>query len=266
MMIKAKIRGRNYCYADLNSEMEEVILLVHGHPFNHSMWKYQYEDLKEYRLILPDLFGYGNSDFDFERIFIEHQALDLALLLDQLNIESVHLIGLSMGGQIIVEFCRLFPMRVKSLVICASLPSAESENSYLKRIQTSQDISETGMSLHTEQTIHKYINIKNSSPGSEIYEHLYEMMSTTTSIGAIAAHKGRAERRDNTEYLKISAKPTLVIAAENDFFFPVDSLKRMAESIPNSQFEVIKNSGHLPNMEQAETFNLILVGFYKRIE
>lgn len=195
-----------------------MVLLVHGHPFNHSMWKYQYETLNQFRLILPDLIGYRKSDSNFERIFIEEQALDLALLLDELHINKVHLIGLSMGGQIIVEFCRLFPERTKSLIICASTPNSENESSYNKRLQLADEISKTGMVEHTKQTIHKYINIENNGQKSEIYRHLFDMMSTTPAQGAIASHKGRAERRNNTNYLKKIDKPTMIIAAEKDYF------------------------------------------------
>ncbi len=78
-MSKIKIRGCKFFYEDRNKEKSDVIVLVHGHPFNHTMWKYQYEILNDYRLILPDLRGYGKSDFDFEKIFIEEHALDLSI-------------------------------------------------------------------------------------------------------------------------------------------------------------------------------------------
>src|SRR5438445_4248719 len=98
-----KIRGNNHFYEDLHPDKKDTVLLVHGHPFDHSMWKYQYDSLKNFRLILPDLKGYGKTDYNFPKIYIEEQALDMAFLLDALNIDKVHLIGLSMGGQIIVE-------------------------------------------------------------------------------------------------------------------------------------------------------------------
>lgn len=74
------IRGNRICHEDLHALQEEVILLVHGHPFNHSMWKYQYEALADFRLLLSDLKGYGQSEYTFDKIYIEGQALDLALL------------------------------------------------------------------------------------------------------------------------------------------------------------------------------------------
>lgn len=259
------IRGNRICYKDLNPQHEEVILLVHGHPFNHSMWRYQYETLADFRLLLPDLKGYGQSDYNFDKIYIEGQALDLALLLDELQIEKVHLIGLSMGGQIIVEFQRLFPARVKSLVICASTPNAETPETYRNRLALADAIVEMGMTKYTERDIHKYIHLEAVGIDSPVYQHLFQMMSQTPKEGAVASHRGRAERRNNFPYLAQIKIPTLVIAGEKDYFFPVEAVEEVAQAIDGAQFQVIKNSGHLPNMEQPEVFNRLLQHFYQAI-
>jgi len=264
-MKKIIIRGVAWRYEDINADKQETILLVHGHPFNHSMWKYQYEALKDFRLILPDLRGYGNTDYNFEKIFIEEQALDLALLLDELQIQKIHLVGLSMGGQIIVEFQRLFPHRVKSLVISASLPNAETEESYNYRLNLAETITQIGMLEYTKRDIHKYINLEEMNQQSENFQHLFKMMTETTVQGAVAAHKGRAERRDNTQYLKNITIPTLVIAGEKDYFFKVDDIRAVADEIPNSQFEIIEKSGHLPNLENPKFFNELIGKFYDEI-
>ena len=259
-----KIRGNNFYYEDLNQRNKNVVLLVHGHPFNHSMWKYQYEALENYRLILPDLKGYGKSDFNFDKIFIEEQALDLAILLDELEINKVHLIGLSMGGQIIVEFQRLFPARVSSLVICASTPNAETEESYANRLKLAESINEIGMLEYTKNDIHKYMNLGGVGQTSEVYLHLFKMMTETRKEGAVASHKGRAERRDNFKYLKHIEVPTLVIAGEKDFFFSVKDVEKVAHEINGAQFKMIENSGHLPNMEKPKIFNELIKKFYEK--
>lgn len=264
-MNKIKVKGNTICYNDLNQNKTDVILLVHGHPFNHTMWKYQHDVLNDFRLILPDLKGYGKSDYQFDKIYIEEQALDLALLLDELAIEKVHLIGLSMGGQIIVEFLRLFPLRVKSLAICASTPNAETKESYTNRLNLAEAISKAGMIEYTQNDIHKYINVNQITPDTATYQHLFKMMSETKMEGAIASHKGRAERRDNFNYLKNIKIPTLVIAGEKDYFFKVNDVKKVANEIEGSVFKVIEKSGHLPNMENPEVFNKILKDFYEEI-
>ncbi len=257
-----KIRGSNYYFNDLNPDKKEIILLIHGHPFDHTMWQYQIEELNDSRLILPDLRGYGKTDYKFDKISIEEHALDLALLLDYLNIEKVHLIGLSMGGQIIIEFSRLFPHRVFSLVLCDSNPSGETEITYQSRLKLADRMMAIGMKAYTIQDIDKYLHPDTIKQKGDIYSHLFQMMINTKVENAFASHRGRAERRDNSEYLKEIKVPALIIVGDNDFFTPISEMKEIANKIPNSNFAIIKNSGHMPNMEQAKAFNTLLLDFY----
>jgi pimeloyl-ACP methyl ester carboxylesterase len=260
-----KIRGNNHYFDEINPDKKEAILLVHGHPFDHTMWRYQVNTLKYFRLILPDLKGYGKTDYKFDKIYIEEHALDLAFLLDDLKIHKVHLIGLSMGGQIIVEFARLFPHRVLSLVICDSNPSGETEVSYQNRMQLADKMLSIGMTEYAEQDIHKYLHSNTIDEKSDAYNHLYQMMINTKGEGAVASHRGRAERRDNFNYLKEIKVPTLVIVGDSDFFTAVNEMKEIASKIPNSKFAVVENAGHIPNMEQPEVFNKLLKDFYINI-
>lgn len=264
-MAYIKLRGNNHFYEDLHSNNKETILLVHGHPFDHTMWRYQYDTLKNFRLILPDLKGYGKTDYLFDKIYIEEQALDLALLLDELHIEQVHLMGLSMGGQIIVEFARLFPHRTTSLIICDSNPSGETPESYQSRLQLASRMLSIGMQQYTEQDIHKYLHTNTIKSAGEAYVHLRQMMIDTKVEGAVAAHRGRAERRDNFSYLKTIAQPTMIIVGSDDFFTPVADMKIVANEITNSELVIIQNAGHMPNMEQPDIFNRAIAEFYHRI-
>ena len=105
----------------------------------------------------------------FDKIYIEEQAFDIALLLDELGIEKVHLIGLSMGGQILIEFYRLFPNRVKSLIVCASSPRGETDEKYKNRLALAQKIQQIGMEQYTKEDIHKYLAKKTVEEKNEVY-------------------------------------------------------------------------------------------------
>ena len=263
-MNETKIRGSKFFYRDLNPDSTNVILLVHGHPFDNSMWNYQIEALSQYRLIVPDLRGYGKSDFDFDKIYIEEQALDLTILLDQLQIAKVHLVGLSMGGQIIVEFARLFPHRTLSLVLCDSNPGNETTTTYGNRLQLAERIRQSGIMQYTDEDIHKYLHKDTITQNRDVYNHLYQMMNSTTTQGAVASHRGRAERRDNRPFLSSIKQPALVVVGDQDFFTPIEEMKEIADRIPNAEFVVVPGAGHMPNMEQASIFNDHVLAFYKR--
>jgi pimeloyl-ACP methyl ester carboxylesterase len=88
-------------YTDEGEEGSPVIIFIHGFPFNKSMWNLQVEPLKDdYRLIMYDIRGHGNSDAGIEVFSIDLFANDLIGLMDALKIDKAILCGLSMGGYI----------------------------------------------------------------------------------------------------------------------------------------------------------------------
>src|SRR5262245_19336866 len=92
------------------------LLLVHGHPFDRTMWAPQLARFAgERRVVAPDLRGYGATGVVPGTTPFEVFAGQLAALLDLLGVERVVAAGLSMGGQIVMEFRRLFPERVAGL-------------------------------------------------------------------------------------------------------------------------------------------------------
>ena len=97
-----------------------TILFVHGFPLDHTMWQFQIEALAErYRLLCPDLPGFGASRPDPGPMSMSKFADQLARLLDVIGIETpVVYCGLSMGGYIGWQFWKNYPEKVSHLVAC----------------------------------------------------------------------------------------------------------------------------------------------------
>lgn len=263
-MPATKIRGIQLVYDDLGKENANVIVFVHGHPFNRSMWKYQAGSFStDYRLIIPDLRGYGETQAATQKTLLDEMALDLSHLLEELHIDRAVFCGLSMGGQIVLDFYRLFPGKVKAMIIADSDARAETPESYSRRLQLAETILQVGMKQHTDDTLHQYI-AGTSGTQTAMVAHLYEMMSTTPAEGAAAAHRGRAERRDHLPILPSIRIPTLIIVGEDDYFTPLPIATLMQEAIPNADLVCIPACGHLPNMEAPELFNQTLHSFLKQ--
>lgn len=258
-MPQLNIRGIRLHYDDRGSG--QPIVFVHGHPFNHTMWQYQISHFsKKYRLIMPDLRGYGRTEVTPGRVMLDEMALDILHLLESLQIEQAIFCGLSMGGQIVLDFYRMFPHKVTALIIVDSDARGETPESYRQRMQKAALIEKTGMKQHTDDTIHQYIAAA-SMKNTAVYAHLYEMMTTTAAEGAAAAHKGRGERRDHLPLLPHIQVPTLIVVGEEDFFTPEPIARLMSDAIPGAQLAVIPGAGHLPNMEKPEAFNKVLYDF-----
>lgn len=264
-MAVKRIRGIEMVYDDLEDDKEEVIVFIHGHPFNRSMWKYQHAHFAaNYRLILPDLRGYGDSSVSFSRVLLDEMALDIAHLLDELRVQQAIFCGLSMGGQILLDFYRMFPARVRAMVIVDSDARGETPESYRKRMQLADLLVQEGMTRYTDGHIHEYI-APESLKNPVVYEHLYSMMTGTAPAGAAAAHRGRGERRDHVDALSSVQVPALIVVGSEDYFTPLPVARIMSDRIPGAELVCIEGAGHLPNMERPDAFNAALEGFLKKL-
>src|SRR5262245_49111398 len=84
----------------------QPFLLAHGYPLDHSMWQGQIDGLSDkFRVIAPDLRGFGSSDTTSGTVTMEQMADDLAVLLTALAVnEPIVFCGLSMGGYVGWQF------------------------------------------------------------------------------------------------------------------------------------------------------------------
>src|SRR5687768_3063336 len=90
---------------DLVGDAADTVLFLHGHPFDRSMWLPQHDAVRSsgWRALVPDLRGYGETTVVPGKTTFDVFADDLTALLDHLGIDSVAVVGLSMGGQIAME-------------------------------------------------------------------------------------------------------------------------------------------------------------------
>ena len=103
------------------------LVLVHGHPFDHTMWRPQIEAFSaSRRVVAPDLRGYGTAVPAAPVERFERFAEDIEALLDELDVTACVLAGLSMGGQVAMDCYRLFPERIRGLVLADTFPAADS--------------------------------------------------------------------------------------------------------------------------------------------
>lgn len=264
-MSTALIDGLTFGY-DAEGDGEPLVL-IHGHPFDRSMWRPQlsYFSGRGWRVIAPDLRGYGRSTVVAGKTTLETFARDIATLLDQLGVDEIVLAGLSMGGQIVMEFYRLFPDRVRGLVLADTAPQAETADGKRLRNETADRLLRQGMGPYADETLAKMISARSRQERPRVAEHVLGMMRGTHAEGAAAALRGRAERRDYVDLLRQVRVPALVVVGEDDEFTPVGDARLMSELIPDAALAVVEGAGHLPNLERPEVFNAELAAFLDRV-
>ena len=233
------------------------LVLVHGHPFDHTMWQPQVEHFtrRGVRVITPDLRGYGATAADAEKTTLDVFAKDIAALLDELDLDRVVLGGLSMGGQIVLEFHRLFPDRLRGMVLADTTAVADTDEGKRFRRETADRLLREGMAPYALEVLPKMVAPHNIEALPHVAEHVLGMMRATSPKGAAAALRGRAERPDYVEMLSTVAVPTLVVVGGDDEFTPVSDARLMHERIPGAALVVVDGAAHLPNLERQTEFN-----------
>jgi pimeloyl-ACP methyl ester carboxylesterase len=255
----AFINGITMAYDD-TGEGGDALLLVHGHPFDRTMWRPQQDTAPGHRVITPDLRGYGGSQVVPGRTVLDTFARDLAGLLDHLGVRRATLCGLSMGGQIVLEFHRLFPERVAGLVLADTFAQGETEQGRKERNDRADRLLRDGMAGYAHEVLDSMVSPANVTDLPDVAGHVLGMMLAAPPEGAAAALRGRAERPDYTGMLPSIAVPTLVVVGRDDVFTPVTDAEFLHERIPGSRLVVVEGAGHMPNLERPAAFNRALAG------
>jgi len=244
------------------------ILFIHGYPLSKNLWEEQIKGLStQFRCIAPDLRGYGGSwdltvAYEGYPYSMEMLAEDCAHLLTDLGIEEpVVISGLSMGGYVSFAFYRLFPQRVRALILTATRPGADSPQAQAGRDDAIVSATLYGFEPIIESMLPKILSPKTYLSNPELVERVRRIMGEATAKGIIGSLEGMKERLDSTPMLQKITCPALIISGADDQIIPTAESHAMKNSIPNAELVVIEDAGHLPNMEQPEIYNQAVLRF-----
>jgi pimeloyl-ACP methyl ester carboxylesterase len=244
---------------------EPAIVLLHGFPFDRSMWREQIDFLSAngFRAIAPDLRGLGENRFDGEIATVEDMAHDVAALMDDSEIDQAVVCGLSMGSYVAFEFVRLFPARVRALVLAGARAQGADDAERKSREDKAQDVLNDGIGPFVEAMLADLLAPKTLAEKPAVVARVREMILRTDPRGAAAAQRGMAARRDYSGDLSDMNVAALIIAGREDLIRKPDDAELIHRGITKSVLAVIDDAGHLMNMEQPEVFNGLVVDFLR---
>ena len=256
------------CPAIAYDERGEGVPLVflHGIGGNRNNWSRQLEVFSSsYRAIAWDARGYGDSD-DYEGpCRFEDFSDDLERLLNHLEIDCAHLVGLSMGGRILMDFAVRYPSRVRSLVIAGSFPSfgrALTSAQQAEFMRLRREPLEQGRSF--EELAPELVD---SLVGPYASAHARQLM--TESISGLRADSYLKTLQatmsfDRTEALSKITAPTLLLYGEFDTLVTPEAGRTVHRALPTAEYRVIRRAGHLVNIEYPAEFNAAVAAFLSR--
>jgi len=263
-MTTTRIDDIQLAYDDVGSG--PAVVMIHGYPFNRSLWTEQVDALSsKYRVVTPDLRGFGESDNSEGPATMNRMAQDVATLMDQLGIDQAVIAGLSMGGYVTLAFCKQFPERVKALVLADTRAQSDSEEAKQTRSQQAEKATTEGMAGIADAMLPKLLTPETVSKRPEVVKRVRDMMLKTKPQGAAGALLGMAQREDLSEFISTIGVPTMIVVGREDAITPVADSEKMKSKIATSHLVVIENAGHVSNLEQTEQFNFALLKFLERV-
>ncbi len=242
----------------------EVVILIHAHSVDCTMWDNQYKELSlSYRVIRYDLRGYGKSDMPAENEQFLHVD-DLKQLMDELNIQEAHLIGLSLGSMVALDMLGKYPERVQS-VVCASSGLYAEERIWNDDVSKSNK-TESRDNFDPVSFRQRWMELMMTHGGAEkerIKEPLRHMVENWTLWQPRFETDRPLLGPPLNQLLKQAREeqPLLVIIGGMDSEGSRGSSKKLLEFMPGAKAAYLPEAGHFVNMEQPEWFNQTVLEF-----
>lgn len=243
----------------------EPLVLLHGHPFDRSMWSPQLAALSdEFRVVAPDLPGYGDSALRADPMPMRSFADAVIELFDLLEVERAVVVGLSMGGLVAMELGLGYPARVKGVVLAATTAEPVAAGEQEVRLAKAALAQERGMLPLAGEMITDLFG-PDAGRDHALVLRIFTMMLSAPAQGAAAALRGRAQRPDYSQLLTGLPVPAMVIAGDHDVHAPDRIVEQLVGALPDPELVRFAGSGHLPNLEEPDGFNAAVRRFTRSL-
>jgi len=255
----APVQGEGKLYYEVRGEGYPLVL-IHGGSTHHGMWNDQFDLFaRHYRTVRYDVRGWGASSTSET----PHAAWDdLKSLLEHLEIERTHIVGLSLGGRIGVDFALEYPEMVDHLVLAGpglsgwQFEMAPWLEEAIKALEAGNPRGATDAWLSSP-----YLEAAMEDP--ELAERLRQLTYDNEHFWTETQREVWPEPTA-MERLGDLAAPTLLVLGSRD----IEDIHRIVEMIdeqaPDARKVVLEGAGHMVNMEQPEEFNRAVLDFLPR--
>lgn len=236
-----------------------TVVFLHAFPLNSAMWDSNLGTMPDgWRAVAPDFrweSGVGMSDL----------AGDVVDLLDHLDITRAAAIGCSMGGYVLFELLRSAPRYLSAVGLVSTRPGADNDEARKNRQKMIEQVEASGVEAVAAQMVPKLLGSTTQRDRPDLAAHVRDLALSNTPERVKAAVTAMMNRADSTPLLEKIDVPALVVHGVEDALIPATEAEAMHRAIRNSQLQLVPLSGHLPNLEQAASFDGMLWQFLKKL-
>lgn len=247
-------------YEEHNTTGSPAVLLLHGLGSAGIDWLLQFKPLAEagYRVLAPDLRGFGQSSWP-GHTSVPAMTQDMALLLDTLGVEAVHVSGISMGGTVALQLALDHVERVRRLALVNTFARLRPQGisgylyfplrmvlMYTLGLETQARLVAQRIFPYPEQVVHRL----------QLYHRIVH-----TDPRAYRAAMWALVRFNVEDRLGEVRVPTLVVTGGQDTTVPPAAQHPLVARIPDAQQAVISEGGHAVIADHPVEFNRVLLPF-----
>lgn len=249
----AEVDGYSIAYREAGQGA--ALVLLHGFLCDSRCWTSQLSGLSDgFRVVAWDAPGAGSSSDPPDTFTTRSYARCLAGFLDTIGIARAHVVGLSWGGILAQEFYRLYPERLRCLVLAdtyAGWKGSLPEPLWRERLASCL-LDATGL---PEVLVAKFLpGMLTAAVCQHVRDELSVILSEFHPIGFRLMSMSSAEM-DNRDLLPTIDVPTLVLWGDDDRRSPMHVAEQLHAAIPDAELAIVPNAGHVSNMEQPGAFN-----------
>lgn len=252
-------------YEVLNGRQEERpwVLFIHGFGGSSRTWKYQIESFwGDYNILVVDLPGHGASES--EEVDNKNPHTHVSHMIHEIlvkeKIDKVNIVSMSLGTIVAIEFVRLYPESVETVILGGGSFNLTFKSRMLLRIaNVVKYLMPTGLTYRL--FAHILLPKSNHKKSRDIF--IRESKKLNANMFKVWIQIMRMKRKKIQEYVETVINnnvPVLFVSGQEDYMF-IKGIRKFHKKVSSTTLEVIEKCGHVCSIEQAEKFNKLAKDF-----
>jgi 3-oxoadipate enol-lactonase len=254
------LKGRNICYDTVGLESGPVVAFSHSLAADLGMWAEQVPALTAagYRALRIDMRGHGGSGALPGPYTIDELADDVVAVLDALGAGRCHFVGLSIGGMIGQSLGIRHWKRVQSLMLCDTQAASPADAATRWGPRIEAVLKAGSLEPIADATMGRWLteDFRKKRPGR--WKQIRDSIVGCTPAGYIGCSQAIGNF-DFIAQLKTVKTPALVVCGTDDPGAPPAECRHIASLFAAGSYDEFAGARHLPNVEQPEAFNRVLL-------
>ena len=234
------------------------LVLVHGFLGSSKMWKPQIDFFKyHFRVITPDLPGFGRSNKAKSHNSIQSIANLLLDCLEEKKIDKFHLLGHSMGGMIVQEMAKKSGGKISKLVCYSTGPRGEMPGRFETVDQSRENIKKNGLEVTAKNIAQTWFVLGEKAKYFDLCLEAGKQTSIEAADNALIAIKNW----HGVKNLQDIKNNTLIIWGDKDKSYNLGQVQTLEKNISDSNLVIFKGCAHNVHLEQPDQFNHTIKDF-----